>query len=126
MLGTWVHAGGNERSKQLEVRQVAITSQQAVDLRGLYSFYGLADRPFTGRFTSDREVRLILDDGSTELTGIVPSAVTLESTEWPLAVTGGSASGETLSFVRVGEPTGPAPTPCCRSGSASRPAPRRS
>ena len=107
---TWFYGGFNRPSGRFEVRRLAITAQDGLELRGTYSNAGSSDRGFTGRLGSERHARLAVDDGSEQLEGVLPGDLSVSNAQWPLLVTGGTADRQSLPFGPVSsDAAGPNP-----------------
>jgi PKD domain len=108
--GRWFQAGFNDRTRQFEVRRIAISEQRGPDVTGTFSVYGELDRPFVGRVTPDRRLEITLADGSATFSGTVPDAVIADGATLSMTARGGTADGKTLAFTPViGTPSGPPP-----------------
>jgi PKD repeat protein len=110
LLGTWTYSGYVPRARYVEVRTLALTTQDGRTVRGVLRATGGGDRTIVGTLSGERDVRLVLDDQSETLEGVIPGVVTGESGSWDLLARGGSVDGEHLGFVPLrGEPSGSPP-----------------
>ncbi len=109
-LGTWTYSGYLARVRYVAVRTLALTTQDGRTVRGVLRAAGSGDRPIAGTLSGERSVRLVLDDQSETLEGVIPGVLTGESGPWELLARGGSVDGERLRFVPLrGEPSAPPP-----------------
>jgi PKD repeat protein len=109
-VGTWLYSGYLTQARRVEVRTLALTTQDGPTLRGFLGATGERDRPVTGTLSGERAVQFVVDDQGETLGGVLPSVLSGESTRSELVARGGPADGERLAFAPLrGEPTGPAP-----------------
>lgn len=74
-LGRWLHAGFIEKRGSVEVRTLALTAQDGVAVRGTLTRFRNQAIPVTGTLSSDRTLRLTVEDGSETFEGVVPSVL---------------------------------------------------
>jgi PKD repeat protein len=102
--GAWIAAAYLSRPRIVDVRTLVLEAH-GTEARGSLTRDGAAETAVAGTLSSDRRIRLAVAGTGETLEGIVPSVVSGEQTAWPLAVRGGAADGETLTFSR--RPAGP-------------------
>jgi len=109
-LGAWFYSGYVAGARRVEVRMLTLTAQDGLTVRGTLGRAGAGDVAVTGVLTHDRRIRLVAEGGSETLEGVLPSVISGDRATLGLAVHGGPADGEMLSFTpRIGQPTGPPP-----------------
>ena len=110
-LGTWVYSGFLTRARRVEVRRLALTAQTGTTtVGGVLSATRERDRPVTAALVDERTIRIVLDDQTETLEGVLPSVLTGESGPLELVARGGPADNERLRFQPVrGSPVGPPP-----------------
>ena len=126
MAGAWFYGGYNRAVGRFELRRLTITDQNGSSVRGSFAASGVPEKTFTGSLAGDRRIRIVLDDQSVQLEGVVPNAINEDGGSWSLQVQGGSAGGQTLPFVPIiGEATGSPPraTLVVQAENASTPTP---
>jgi hypothetical protein len=93
----------------VEVRRLAVTSQNGLTIGGAYEITDAPERRFTGTLIAPRSVRIALDGGAS-LEGSIPGRLNDEAEIWSLQARGDTVDGERLEFRSIpGDPTGPGP-----------------
>jgi PKD repeat protein len=108
-LGTWLYAGFLSGVRQVEVQRLTLTSQETQTIHGTLATRG-RERSITGQLLADRRIRLVTDDRSETLEGVMPSELRSESSALTLGAHGSGVDGETFIFTHLlSEPTGAPP-----------------
>ena len=109
-LGTWLYSGYLTRARRVEVRTLALTAQAGTTVRGFLNANRERDRPVTATLANERTIRIVLDDQTETLEGVLPSVLTGDPGPLELVARGGPADNERLRFQPVrGSPVGPPP-----------------
>lgn len=109
LSGAWFSAGINPRAQRFEARRFAIVSQDGPQIRGTYSFWDQADRPFVATIDAPRKITLTADGGAERLEGQIPAVIGNVGFPLVLTVVGGSADGQVLPFTPVATSASVAP-----------------
>ena len=108
--GAWSNSAFNPQVNKTETRWLTIESQDGLAVRGHYfSSSAQLDRRFTGTLEPGRVLRLRLEDQTIEFRGTIPDSGRVAGSQMPVLVHGGTADGDTLSFVPVFEGQHPDP-----------------
>ena len=107
--GRWFHAGIMTSSHRVEVRRLTVLGQDGLTVRGVYQVSGAVDRPFVGTLTKPRNLRILVDGGTT-LEGVLPGQLGDDAQTLALVAQGDTLNGARLEFQAIrGEPSGSAP-----------------
>jgi hypothetical protein len=98
VTGRWYQAEYVRRSDRVEVRQLTVTSQDGLSVRGIYGTTGNTDRSFAGTLTPPREIRIAISGGA----GLIDPSGQAERqrADLTLAAQGDSVDGERLDSTR--------------------------
>ncbi len=109
-LGTWLYSGYLTRARRVEVRTLALTAQAGTTVGGFLNVNRERERPVTATLANERTIRIVLDDQTETLEGVLPSVLTGEPGPLELVARGGPADNERLRFQPLrGSPVGPPP-----------------